>query len=115
MTEEELTKFLDQNKDAIMAATRASIIEKIQDTMRWSLPDEVHATVAKFLKEEIVPEVVKCLAEQKGPIVAAAKKAATELGNALAEKMTEQAVKSLDGYRCEEVFKALLGVKGRGY
>jgi hypothetical protein len=113
MTEQELTEFLEKNKDAIMQATRAAVIEKVQESVRWSLPDTVQQTVSTFLKDEIAPEVARALAEQKGPIIAAAKKSATELGNRLAEKMTEQAVKSLDGYRAEEVFKALLGVKGR--
>ena len=115
MTTDELTAFLEKNKDHFLQATRTAVMEKVTESVRWSLPDSVHETVSAFLKNEIAPEVAKYLAEQKGPILEAAKKAATELGNALAEKMTEQAVKSLDGYRAEEVFKALLGVKGRGY
>ncbi len=113
MTEAELSKFLDDNKDAIMSATRNAIIERIQEQVKWSLPDTIQTTVATFLKDEIAPEVAKALAEQRGPIIAAAKKAAVALGNTLAEKFTEQAVKSMDGYRTEAVFKALLGVKDR--
>lgn len=113
MTEQELTAFLEKNRDHFLEATRAAVMEKVTESVRWSLPDSVQQTVSTFLKEEIAPEVAKFLAEQKGPILDAAKKAAVELGNKLAEKMTEQAVKSLDGYRAEEVFKALLGVKSR--
>jgi hypothetical protein len=113
MTEQDLTDFLEKNKQSIMEATRAAVIEKVQETVKWRLPDTIHETVSTFLKDEIAPEVAKALAEQKGAIIAAAKKAAVDLGNALAEKFTEQAVKSMDGYRAEEVFKALLGVKSR--
>ncbi len=113
MTEAELTEFLDKNKDAILEASRAAIIEKIKDSMKWSFPDAVSKTVTAFLTTEIVPEVQKLLAEQKGVIVAAAKKSAAALSDKLAEKMMEQVVKNLDGYRAEEVFKALLGVKSR--
>ncbi|WP_144378480.1 hypothetical protein [Mesorhizobium amorphae] len=81
--------------------------------MKWSLSDAVHGEVNRFLKEEIAPEVGKMLAAEKEGILSAAKASAAALANALAEKMTEQAVKSLDGYRAEEVFKALLGVKSR--
>lgn len=115
MTQDELTKFLADNKDAFLEATRKAVLEKVQESVRWSLPDSVQNAVSTFLKDEIVPEITKILADQRGPIIEAAKKSAVALGNALAEKMMEQAVKSLDGYRCEEVFKALLGVKGRGY
>jgi hypothetical protein len=113
MTQEELTEFLSQNKDHFLEATRKAVMEKVTESVRWSLPSDVHETVSTFLKTEIAPEVAKFLAEQKGPILAAAKQAAVDLGNELAKKMTEQAVKSLDGYRAEEVFKALLGVKSR--
>lgn len=113
MTEAELNEFLTANRDRIMEASRDAIIEKIKDSMKWSLGDHVHSTVNAFLKDEIAPEVAKLLAEQKDGILKAAKQSAVALANTLAEKMTEQAVKSLDGYRAEEVFKALLGVKSR--
>lgn len=115
MTEQELTEFLEKNKDAIMSATRNAIIEKVQESVRWNLPDSIQQTVSTFLKDEIAPEVAKALADQKGAIIAAAKASAVALGNTLAEKFTEQAVKSMDGYRAEAVFKALLGIKDRGY
>lgn len=113
MTEQELTEFLEANRARIMEASRDAMIEKIKDSMKWSLPDAINHVVRDFLTNEIAPEVGKMLAEQKDGILKAAKQSASALANALAEKMTEQAVKSLDGYRAEEVFKALLGVKSR--
>ncbi len=113
MTEDDLTKFLSENKEAVMAATRAAVIEKIQESIKWSLPSTITDIVRDFLEKEIAPEIAKELAAQKGPILAAAKKSAVALSNTLAEKMMEQCVKSLDGYRAEKVFKALLGADGR--
>jgi len=113
MTEDELNKFLAENRDRIMEASRDAIIDKIKHSMQWNIGDHVHGTVNAFLKDEIVPEIAKLLAEQKEGILKAAKQSAIALSNTLAEKMTEQAVKSLDGYQAEEVFKALLGVKSR--
>lgn len=115
MTEAELTKFLETNKDAIFEATRNAVIEKIQDSVKWSMPDTVHQTVHTFLTTEIVPEVSKILAENKGVLVDAARKSAAALSDKLATEMMKRVVETLDGYRAEEVFKALLGVKGRGY
>lgn len=113
MTQAELRYFLKKNKDAIFEATRAALIEKVKDSVRWNLPDTIQATINTFFKDEIAPEITKLLLEQKGVILAAATKTAAELSNKLGEKMLEQVVKGLDGYRAEEVFKALLGIKSR--
>lgn len=113
MTEAELTKFLEDNKDAVLAATRAAVIEKIKDSMKWSLPDTVHTTVADFLKTEIAPDVSKMLADQKGVILEAAKKSAVALSDKLAQEMMKVVTESLTGYRAKEVFEALLGIKSR--
>ncbi len=113
MTEQELTEFMEKNKAAILDASRAAIIEKIKDSMKWSLPDTVNQTVNSFLTNEIAPEIGRMLKEQKGVILEAAKKSAVALSDKLATTMMEQVTKSLDGYRAEEVFKALLGIKSR--
>ena len=115
MTEQELAKFLEDNREAVMKASRDAIIEKIKDSMKWSLPDAVHQTVTEFLKTEIAPEVGKMLVAEKEMILGAARKSAAALSNTLAEKMMLAVTTNLDGYRAEEVFKALLGIKGRGY
>lgn len=113
MTEAELTKFLEENREAVMAATRAAVISKIEDSVKWSLPDTIHTTVATFLKEEIAPEIGKLLTEQKGIILEAAKKSAVALSDKLAQRMMEVVTKNIEGYQAEKVFKALLGVESR--
>lgn len=113
MTEEDLAKFMSDNADSIKQAAQAAIIEKIQQTIKWNLPDSVQTTINKFFTDEIVPEVSKYLADQKGPILEAAKASAAVLSDELAKKMFETCVKNMDSYKAEEVFKALLGVKSR--
>lgn len=113
MTEDDLKKFLDENKDAVLAASRTAILEKIKDSMKWSLPDSVHQTVNEFLAKEIAPEVGKMLMDQKGAILDAARKSAAALSDELAKRMMEKVTKELDGHRAQEVFKALLGVSSR--
>jgi hypothetical protein len=111
MTEEELSKFIAGNADAIKQATRNAITERIQYSIKYALPDGTQQAINKFFAEEIAPEVTKYLAELKGPILEAAKASAAAISDELAKKMFEAAVKNMDSYRAEEVFKALLGVK----
>lgn len=110
MTEAELDKFLNDNKDAIMAASKNVIIDKITEQMKYQLPNIVGDTVAAFMKDEIGPEISAYLKDQKGPILEAAKKSAREIGDAVSKKMTEQALKSLEGYSSNSIFKALFGI-----
>lgn len=111
MTEDELKQFLANEKDAIAAAIRAKAIEAMTDSVRWQLPQSVTKAVGEFFEEEIVPEVKKSLADQKGPIVEAAIKAASEIGDLVAAQMVKQAVESMTGYRSGDVIKALMGVR----
>lgn len=113
MTEEELTKFLANNREAVLEATRAAVIEKVKDSVKWGLPDSVHQVVLDFFKNEIAPEVGKLLLDQKGVILDAAKQSAVALSDELAKRMMETVTKNLDGYRTEKVFKALLGIESR--
>lgn len=113
MTEDDMNKFLAENREAFFEAARKGILEKITESMKWSMPDVVHQTVVTFLKDVIAPEVGKILTEQRGVIIEAARKSAIALSDTLAEKMMESVTKGLDSYRAERVFKALLGVESR--
>lgn len=110
MTEEELNKFLDDNKNAILTASKNAIIDKITEQMKYQLPNIVGETVSTFMKDEIGPEISAYLKDQKGPILEAAKKSAREIGDAVSKKMTEQAVKQLEGYAANSIFKSLFGI-----
>lgn len=111
MTPQEMDQFLADNREHFLKATRDAVISKITDSMKWTLPDAVHTVVADFMKAEIAPEVVKILASEKGAIVEAAKRAALALSDELAKKIITTAQENLTGYRAQEVFKALLGVR----
>ena len=111
MTEEQLLAFLQDNKDDIAASVKAKAIEAMTQDLKWRLPDAVTKAVAAFFEAEIVPEIQKHLADQKGPIVAASIKAASQIGDKVAEALVEKAVESMSGYRSGEVIKALMGVR----
>lgn len=111
MTEEDLKKFLEENSADIQQAVKARTIDAMTSHLEYSLPPTIRNTVAEFIETEIVPELKRHLADQKGPIVEASCKAASEIGDKVAEMMVKQAVESMTGYRSGDVLKALMGVR----
>lgn len=109
MTPEDLSKSLDDNRADVMAAAKTAILNKITQSVQWSLPDVMHKQVHDFMTAEIAPEVAKQLADQKGAIMEATAKAASEIGDALAKAMVKQAAESMVGYKGREIFKSLFG------
>ncbi len=111
MTEDDLQKFLADNKEDIIRSVKAKAIEAMTEQVRWGLSSAVQTTVDGFIKDDVIPAIKAHLQEHKGPIIAAAIKAASEIGDKVAEKLVTTAVESMTGYRGGEVLKALLGVR----
>ena len=111
MTEEQLLAFLEDSKAEIAASVKDRAIDAMTRSLEYQLPQSVTKAVADFFEAEIVPEIQKHLADQKGPIVAASIKAASQIGDRVAEALVEKAVESMSGYRSGEVIKALMGVR----
>ena len=107
MTEDEMKAFLSDNSERIKAAAVDAMIDKIRDNIRYGLPSEVHDVVSKFMKDEIAPAVADALKGEKSAIIASAVKGASEIGDALAKTMVENAVKNMTGYRGGEIIKSL--------
>jgi len=111
MTEDEMKAFLDENSAAIKAAARDAMVEKVKQTMQWHMPGTFSEILNEFLKDEIAPAVKAALMDEKGAIIAAMAKATTEIGDNLAKAMAKQAAEALVGYKAQDVFKAVLGVR----
>jgi len=109
MTEDDLKQFLDENAKDIKAAVKVKMIERLMESHRWQISDEIAAVVKEFVSKEIVPEVKKYLADQKGPILQAAIAGAAEVGDSLAKAVTERAAKNInaDSYQFRQVMEAL--------
>ena len=110
MTEDDLKDFLEENDAAIKSAVKAKMIERLMETHRWAITDEIANVVKDFVSTEIVPEVKKYLAEQKGPIVNAAIAGAAEIGDTLSKAITERAAKNIqaDSYHFRQIMEVLL-------
>lgn len=109
MTEDELSAFLEDNKEDILRASKDAILDKITATLSYQLPSFVTDEVTKFMRDEIAPAVADHLQSEKGAIVAAVKKAASEIGDELAKQMVAKAAANMTGYRSHDVFKSLFG------
>ena len=93
-----------------MRAAKDAVLAKITQSVQWNLTDVVHQQVQAFLTTEIAPEVEKLLQDEKDGIVAAARAAVAEIGNALSQTMVKTAAESLKGYKAREIYKALFGI-----
>lgn len=107
MTEDEMKDFLAEHSDRIKEAAVEAVIARVKESVRYGLPKDVQDVVDAFMKEEIAPAVSTALKSEKDGIVAAAGKAAAEIGNALAKVMVENAVKTMTGYGGGEIIKSL--------
>jgi hypothetical protein len=109
MTEEDLKEFLDANKTEIQQAVKAKMIAGLIEQNRWEISGEIAKVVQEFVSSEIVPEVKKYLADNKGPLIAAAIKGASEIGDSLAKAIVERTAKKLkgDSYEFRAVMKSL--------
>jgi hypothetical protein len=107
MNEQELTDFLEANKDDILAASKAAIIEQVTRSVQYTLPSGVSEIVSTFMKDEITPEIKKHLEGQKGAIVEASIKAAASIADDLAKALVQKAAANMAGYRLGEITKAL--------
>ena len=111
MDERELLQFLQDNKEDIIRSVKVKAIDAMTEQVRWGLSQAVQEVVNGFVAEEVIPALKAHLQDNKGPIIAAAIRAASEIGDKVSEKLITTAVESMTGYRGGEVIKALMGVR----
>ena len=109
MDDKQVAEFLAENSKAMKEAAKEAVLARIKRDLEWQIPGGIQAAVNAFMTDEIAPEVVKALHGQKGEIVSAVAKAAKEIGDELAKKMVENAVKQLSGYSAKEILGKLIG------
>jgi hypothetical protein len=107
MDAEALKTLLDESQDQIIKDVRAKIVERVSSNYEWEIAKLVNEQVKDFFAAEVAPEIVKGLMGEKGAIVQAATAAAANVAVKLAEKMTETAIKNIDGYTFRNLTKEL--------
>ena len=93
MTEDDLKKFMDENREAIQLEIKNKMIARLVETQRWEIQGSMAKVVNEFVEVEILPEVVKHLQAEKGAILSAVITAASGIGDLIAKKLTERAAK----------------------
>jgi hypothetical protein len=109
MTEEDLKQFLDENAEAIKAQVKQKMIDGLLAEHRWTISGQIGEIVNEFIKEEIAPAVKAHLQSEKGPILEAAIKSASGIGDMLAQALVERAAKNISGdtYRFRDTLKGI--------
>ncbi len=111
MTEDDMKKFLEDNREDIALAIKAKMIEGLTQHVSYQLPSSVLVAVQDFIAAEIIPGVKVALMDQKGVILEAAIKASCEIGDLVAKTLVKTATESLTGYKASDVIKTLMGVR----
>lgn len=106
-TEADLKQFLIDNKESIATEVRNRLTAQLIESHRWSITEGIVEAVNVFVKEEIVPAVREHLQSEKSAILEAAISTAQQVGQRMAEQMTENAAKNIKSYRFNEVMKGL--------
>lgn len=112
MTEEDLKEFLEANKAEVQAQVKQRLIDGLLANHQWTTRDQIGETVAEFMKTEIMPEVKAYLVSEKSAILAGAVKAASEIGDMLAQQLVTQAAKNINeksSYQFRKVAEAIFG------
>lgn len=108
----EINEFLKDpaRKDQLMEAAMEAMSERVTQQFKWSLPDTVAKECDAFIAEHVAPAVRAHLLDQKDGIIAAAKSAADQIGEKLAEQLVANATENLArSYKASEMVKALFG------
>ncbi len=97
MSDHPLTEFMNdpERRARLIAAADKAMEERVTEQFKWALPDVITEQCTAFLKEHIAPEVQKHLLTQRGVILKAAISAADEIGEQVAQKLSENAAKNL--------------------
>lgn len=96
MTEEDLKTFLEANKAEVQAQVKQRLIDGLLQNHQWTMRDQISEVVSEFMKTEIMPEVRTYLASEKSAILEGAIKAASGIGDMLAQKLVAQAAKNIN-------------------
>lgn len=111
MTEDDLKKFLDENKADIQSHVKKRAIERLLEEHRWTITDQVAKAINDFVAAEVIPEVQRELATQKGAIVSAIVSTLANLSDTLAKELTADAATNVASqYERNKIIKAIWGI-----
>lgn len=112
MTEEYLKQFLEANKAEVQAQVKERLINGLLANHSWTMRDQISEVVAEFMKTEIMPEVRAYLVSEKSAILEGAIKAASGIGDMIAQQLVANAAKNINeksSYQFRKIAEAIFG------
>jgi len=100
----DIETILANEKDRIQAAVVKQLEDRIAETMRWSIGEQITEITKAYFDEHIKPELLAVLVAQKSAIIESAVAAVVATGEKLRERMVERATK-LSDYKLDAVLK----------
>ena len=96
--EKELNEMLsdESSKKRLLKVALEAMEERVTQQFKWSLPDTIAKECNDFITEHVAPEVRAHLLASKGPIIAAAKEAADEVGEKISAQIVAKVEKNME-------------------
>jgi hypothetical protein len=114
MNVEELTQYLDDNKDSVKRAVLEKIVNSLTQQVQWDLPRKIQEDFDTFYKEEISPAVKQHMADNKEAIMQVVIKASVDAADSVAVAMSETIKKTMSSDTdAKKVFGALFDCSSR--
>lgn len=98
LTADFFTGILDENREAVRAAVRDTLLESVKKQFAWEVPEAIRKEVSDFITSEVIPDVRAELMKNKAAFVDAAtelaKAAPIELAKAMQQRIAENLTSS---------------------
>jgi hypothetical protein len=108
MNVEELTQYLEDNKEAVQKAVLAKVVDSLTRQVEWSLPKKLQEDFDSFYTEEIRPAVKQHLLENKGEVMQVVIKACVDTADSVAKALAARITKTMsEDYYAKKVFEAM--------
>lgn len=109
MNTEELTKYLEENKDQVKKAVLEKVIDSLTRQVEWDLPKLLQEDFHAFYETEIRPAVKQQLADNKEAVMQIVIKSCVDAAGSVATSMAEKIKKTMSSdYDAQKVFCALM-------
>lgn len=114
MNAEELTAYLEENKDQVKRAVLAKIVDSLTQQVQWDLPRKIQEDFDTFYKEEISPAVRQHMADNKEALMQVVIKSSVDAADSVAIALAERIKKTMSNeYDAKKVFGALFECSSR--
>lgn len=109
LTEEQIVGIVAGATETLKLEAVRSAQQSVQRRVDYALSEQISAVVEQFCREEILPRLREQLNENRDAMVESIVRASLKIGQRLADRLTETALKNLsDGWKSEKIVGALL-------